>query len=139
MFAGDEKDALAAWSLITPSNITVAENVLGNTEKNDHKLEGPMLAYCDGDCGTKWTFADNFYVCKACHNVQFDQKCLRNMHAGTLKLKVCNREHDMLRVPAYDPSEHKRIGKGNVKVGGDIVSVEEWLRWLRSDWGLEVA
>lgn len=139
MFAGDETNSLAAWSLITPNNVTEAGIGLGNTEKNDHKLEGPMFAYCDGECGTKWTFADNFYVCKTCDDIQFDQKCLHSMRAGTLKRKVCNPEHDMLHVPAYDPSERKRIGQGNVKVEGDIVSADEWLRRLRRDWGLEAA
>ncbi|KAL3490234.1 hypothetical protein BJX62DRAFT_252146 [Aspergillus germanicus] len=140
MFAGDDIDALAAWSLITPTNVPEAGNGgLGNTEKNNHKLVGPMLAYCDGECGTRWTFADDFYVCKACFDVRFDEICLHNLRAGTLKRKVCNPEHDMMHVPGYDPSERNRIGKGNVKVGEDIVPVEEWLRRIRRDWGLDAA
>ncbi|KAL5332733.1 hypothetical protein BJX70DRAFT_407031 [Aspergillus crustosus] len=131
MFAGDETDALAAWSLITPSN----SNEDGIS--TEQKPEGPMAAYCDGDCDTKWTFAGDFYVCRTCFDIQFDEKCLHSMRAGTLKRKVCNPEHDMLYVPAYDASEHKRVGKGNVKVGEDIVPVEEWLGQLRRDWGLE--
>ncbi|PYH79593.1 hypothetical protein BO82DRAFT_393813 [Aspergillus uvarum CBS 121591] len=139
MFAGDEADALAAWSLITPSGVPEAETRLDNTKKNHHELKGPMVFSCNGDCGTDWTFADNFNVCKTCFDVQLDHKCLDKLRAGTLEVKVCNPEHDMLRVPAYDASEHKRMGKGNVKVGEDILKVEEWLRRVRRDWGLEAA
>jgi hypothetical protein len=139
MFAGDEVDALVVWSLITPSGIPKAKTLLDNTNKNHHELKGPMVSYCNGDYGTDWTFTDNFNIYKTCYDVQLDQECLDKLRAGTLEVKVCNPEHNMLHVPAYDAFEHKRIGKGNVKVGEDILEVEEWLRRIRRDWGLEAA
>ncbi|KAI9370382.1 hypothetical protein BJX61DRAFT_96710 [Aspergillus egyptiacus] len=139
MFAGDDIDALAAWSLTAPSNVTEADNGSGNHERNEHELEDCMIGYCEGACGTAVTFAGNFYVCKACYYVHFDEICLHKLRAGTLKEKVCSPEHDMLHVPACDPSERKRIGKGNVKVGEDIVPVEEWIQRVRRDWGLGAA
>lgn len=32
----------------------------------------------------------------------------------------------------------KAIGKGNVEVGGKVVTVKEWLDMVRREWGLEV-
>ncbi|KAL2841266.1 hypothetical protein BJY01DRAFT_257114 [Aspergillus pseudoustus] len=143
MFAEQYSDALAAWSLICPtSNNTdeAVEAVEANTEKNDdERLKGPrMHCGCSGSCGTLWTFADNFYVCKACDYSLFDKECLDKLRDGTLKRNTCNSEHEMLHVPAYDPAEHKRVGNGNIKVGEEVMTVEEWLRRVRRHWGLDL-
>ncbi|KAL4940945.1 hypothetical protein BDV06DRAFT_12388 [Aspergillus oleicola] len=139
IFADKDADALAAWSLIPPNNDIGAIDNSANLENDDHKLEGSMYNICDGDCGTKWTYADNFYFCKLCDYIQFDKQCLDKIRDGTLKLGFCNPEHEMLHVPAYDPAERRRVGEGNVKVGEEIISVEEWLQRVRTDWGLKSA
>ena len=43
----------------------------------------------------------------------------------------------MLYVPKYNPKKLKQVGKGNVEVGGKVMSVKEWLDTIRKDWGLE--
>lgn len=43
----------------------------------------------------------------------------------------------MILVKKYDPKKLKSIGKGNVEVGGEILSVKVWLDGIRKDWGLE--
>jgi hypothetical protein len=138
MFAGDDADALAAWSLITPDDATGTESPT-TSDTTERKLEGPLRDICDGDCGTYWTFANNFYLCKECNYVKFDQRCLDNLRNGTVKLKVCNKDHEMLHIPAYDPVERQRIGDGNVKVGEEILSVNEWLQRIRKRWGIQSA
>jgi hypothetical protein len=61
------------------------------------------------------------------------------MRNGTLKLNVCNKDHEMLHVPAYDPVERQRIGEGNVKVGEEILPVDQWLQRIRKGWGIKLA
>lgn len=139
MFAGHDADALAAWSLITPDDAT------GNTENpttsdtTERKLEGPLRDICDGACGTYWTFANNFYLCKECNYIKFDQRCLDNLRNGAMKFRICDKDHEMLHIPAYDPVERRRIGDGNVKVGEEILSVNEWLQRIRKGWGIQSA
>ncbi|PIG84660.1 hypothetical protein AARAC_002020 [Aspergillus arachidicola] len=139
MFAGHDADALAAWSLITPVDTTENTENPTTSDTTERKLEGPLRDICDGDCGTYWTFANNFFLCKECNYVKFDQRCLDNLRNGTIEVKVCNKDHEMLHVPAYDPVERQRIGDGNVKVGEEILSVNEWLQRIRKGWGIQSA
>ncbi|KAJ5982082.1 hypothetical protein N7451_012182 [Penicillium sp. IBT 35674x] len=135
MFAGHDADALAAWSLITPDDATASTENLTPSDTTVHKLERPLIYMCYGGCGTYWTFANNFYLCRECDYVKFEQRCLGDMRNG--KLKFCNKDHEMLHVPAYDPAERWRIGDLNVKIGEEIVSVSEWLQRIRKEWGIQ--
>ncbi|KAJ5437885.1 uncharacterized protein N7458_008883 [Penicillium daleae] len=139
MFAGQDADALAAWSLITPYDATENAGNSGSSNTTERKLEGPLKDICSGGCGTYWTFADNFYICKYCNYVEFDQQCLDDIQNGTIKLKSCNKDHEMLHVPAYDPVERQRIGEGNVKVGEEILPVDKWLQRICEEWGITSA
>ncbi|GJP90847.1 uncharacterized protein AlacWU_03746 [Aspergillus niger] len=139
MFAGHDADALAAWSLITPDDATGNTENLTMSDTTERKLEGPLRDICDGACGIYWTFANSFYLCRECDYIKFDQRCLDNLRNGNMKLKICNKDHEMLHIPAYDPVERRRIGDGNVKVGEEILSVNEWLQRIRKGWGLQSA
>lgn len=134
MFAGQDADALAAWSLITPNGDEENSNI--DLLKVDPEAE--FLNFCDGDCGTQWKYADNFYLCKTCHYVQFDKECLDRLRDGTIKAKVCHKNHDTLYVPAYDAAEHERVGEGNVKVGEEILAVDDWLQRIRREWAIKL-
>ncbi|RAK85726.1 hypothetical protein BO79DRAFT_231088 [Aspergillus costaricaensis CBS 115574] len=123
MFAGHDADALAAWSLITPDDATGNTENLTMSDTTERKLAGPLRDICDGACGIYWTYADNFYLCKECDYIKFDQRCLDNLRNGTMKLKICKKNHEMLHIPAYDPVERRRIGDGNVKVGEEILKM----------------
>ena len=131
MAAGREADARAAWSLITPS---ATEG--GETSGNDS--QGSFLNFCDGDCEKRWTYADDFYICKVCSYVQFDKGCLDKHQEESSSPKICSKKHGMLHVAAYDSEGHKRVGEGNVKVGEEIMSVDEWLQSIRGYWGLKL-
>ncbi|KAL4969541.1 uncharacterized protein BDV14DRAFT_209818 [Aspergillus stella-maris] len=139
MFANKDADALAAWSLIIPESDIEATDSSARLEDNGHKLEGPLLDECEAGCGTTWTYADDFYMCKLCERVQFDKQCLDKLRDGTLKQDICRPEHEMLHIPAYDPAELRRIGEGNVKVGEEIMPVVAWLQRVRKEWGIESA
>jgi hypothetical protein len=54
--------------------------------------KGPIGYYCGGYCGTKWTYADDMYVCRQC-DVRFDEHCLKQLRASMLGHKVCNKNH----------------------------------------------
>ncbi|KAJ5291022.1 hypothetical protein N7478_000273 [Penicillium angulare] len=142
MFAGQEADALAAWSLIGPNEDIDDEGAKDTGNSNESgtdraEPEGPLADYCDGQCGTQWTYANNFHLCRNCNYVSFDSACLESLRNQTLKPKVCNKDHEVLFIPAYDPVERQRIGAGNVKVGEEVVSIAEWLGGIRKDWGIK--
>jgi tetratricopeptide (TPR) repeat protein len=186
MYAVQDDDVLAAWSLITPDepetgdqqvetqadvgsiargaedkvlsaesnaqnglpvakelppqeqNVSDAKSTTspGSTIDTAKKLKGPISNYCDGQCGTIWTYANDIYVCKICEDVQFDEHCLKKVRAGTLERRICSKNHEMLHVPKYDEQELKTIGEGNVKVGQKIMTVEDWIQGIRNDWGI---
>lgn len=139
MFAGQDADALAAWSLIVPLNDTEIENSIPEEGSPPIKLEGPIRDRCDGGCGTRWTFADDIYVCRDCDWVEFDKGCLHQLREGTLVSQICQKDHEMLHVPAFDMTEREKIGAGNVRVGEQILPVQEWIQRIKMDWGIKLA
>ncbi|KAJ5909824.1 hypothetical protein N7504_004467 [Penicillium tannophilum] len=139
MSAGQEADALAAWSLIAPINATESPDNSAASDTAEEMLEGLLNDVCDGSCGTTWTFADDIYVCKECNYTEFDRSCLDSIRDGTLVTKICSKDHEMLHVPAYDRVAHQTIGEGNVKVGDEIIPVDEWLQRIRQSWGIKMS
>ncbi|KAJ5683311.1 hypothetical protein N7462_006476 [Penicillium macrosclerotiorum] len=137
MFAGQEADALAAWSLIVPVDDEKSEDSQSGDGSADKKLEGPLRDVCDGDCDTKWTFSDDIYVCRDCDYMEFDERCLKKLREGTLGSFICDKDHEMMHVPAYDPAKRQRIGEGNVQVGEHILPIEEWLERIKADWAIK--
>lgn len=106
---------------------------------------GGLYNTCDGRvCGTYWTYANDFYCCKICPDVQFCKDCLEQLQNGNLKRFVCNPKHDWLHVPIWDDKEFAEVRRGKVKihgemkdgkrVGGEVVAVEEWLNVLKDEW-----
>jgi hypothetical protein len=142
MFAGQDADALAAWSLIAPLDAMETVETEDNSSETDGKpvgLHGPMDDRCDGRCGTRWSFADNIYVCRDCDYVEFDEGCLKKLREGTLAPGICGKNHEMLHVPSYDATEREKIGAGNVKVGDHVLPVEKWLQRLKAEWAIRPA
>lgn len=99
--------------------------------------QGNLSNYCDGYCGHVWTFSDDIYACKDCVDIQFEPGCLEKLRNGTLERKVCGRGHEFLHVPKWDDDEHAKIPEGQVKVGGELVAVKDWLNTIRREWGFE--
>ncbi|RAH67952.1 uncharacterized protein BO66DRAFT_473036 [Aspergillus aculeatinus CBS 121060] len=120
---------VAAWSLVSPNP---------DYSDNPWKSRGPMDIFCEGGCGAHWTYADDLYVCKTCTGVHYDKACADELRAGTLAVEICSHDHELLHVPPYDPIAQARIGEGNVRVGGEVLSVKAWLERIRQEWGLEL-
>lgn len=107
---------------------------------------GDLRNQCDGRCNTRWSYADDMHCCKYCPDVQFDKACLDKLRAGTLNRHICGADHEFLHVPKWSDEAFGEIGSGNVKVGGEmvdgvrvggeVVEIEQWLDRLREEWGV---
>ena len=103
---------------------------------------GPMGRYCDcarSECHENrgiFTFADDFYYCRQCPDVQFTPACLDLMRQGKLRRHICHKDHDFYHVPPWDFEKAWKVGKGNVQVGEKIMTAKEWLDGIRQDWGI---
>jgi tetratricopeptide (TPR) repeat protein len=135
MFAGQDADCLAAWSLIAPVDDTGTKSDSSKTE-GFHELRGPLSDSCDGQCGRIWTYADDINVCRECDYMEFDTGCLNKLREGTLERQVCGKDHEFLRIPVYDPAHHQKVGEGNVLVGEEIIPVSDWLQGIKERWGI---
>ncbi|KAL9113305.1 MAG: hypothetical protein Q9227_002640 [Pyrenula ochraceoflavens] len=154
MHAGDDLNALSAWSLYWPkrySHTDKGEAKAGESASEEERkaAEEKDMAFprvCDGSCKVSWTYADSIWFCKVCDDVQFDDACLEKLKSGTLQKVVCNPEHTFLKVPSWT-EELKATGKDRVRVGGEMVDgkreggqilpVDEWLDGVRKLWGIE--
>ena len=126
MFAGQDADCLAAWSLIVPFDDEVI---------NWQKRKGPLWHECDG-CGSSLPYADNIYMCRECNYTEFDEPCYIKLREGILEKNICDKNHEMFHVPPYDAAKRERIGEGNVLVGEEIMPVSEWLQRLKEKWDI---
>ncbi|KAJ5767057.1 uncharacterized protein N7511_004673 [Penicillium nucicola] len=138
MYVGEDDDCLAAWSLIVPTPDTDL-NRESPEDKSSEELRGPLYIVCDGKCGTKWSFSNDIYACRQCDDIQLDLACLNKLRDGTLEVNGCGKDHEMIHVPAYDAAELEEIGDGNVKVGEQIMSVEDWIQRLKENWGIKLS
>jgi tetratricopeptide (TPR) repeat protein/flagellar motor protein MotB len=129
-YLDDDTNAQAAWSLIRPDDQPVAERVGTVTSC------GPLEKTCSGSCGHSWEFADAMYVCRDCLDVQFDKKCWELLTTQKAILNVCHHAHKFLYVPEWKADEQGKVEPGMVKVGDNIVPIEEWLAGIRATWGL---
>lgn len=162
---GDDVNALSAWSLLGPDDPEDDKPADGEESKpaqSDEQSDKPIpqentpaqkqprrgkLGYvCDGRCGKTWTYSDDIWCCKMCPDVQFDGRCLEKLRNGTLKRYICSPDHKWLHVPPWSDEEYREVRKDRVRIGGElvdgkrvggqVVSVEEWLNALRDTWGI---
>jgi hypothetical protein len=167
MDCGDDDNAIAAWSLIQPtqgiqlyrSNATMSPRLNGEDrsvedETGDmrpplrhattsfnlaNKLSGPLTYSCDGRCGKQWTYADDIYICRECIDCQFDASCLGKLKQGTLARDMCDKNHSFLYIPAWDIASADRFDAGTVLVGSRVLNVNEWREGIKRDWDAAVA
>jgi tetratricopeptide (TPR) repeat protein len=145
MHYGDDLNALSAWSMLGPYDAGRQRDT-SSTEDDDEGRYGPLKNNCDGRCGKSWTYANDFYCCQICPDVQLCDECLRKLKAGTVKRFVCSPEHEWLHVPKWDDDKYNEVGihkilvggtfERGVRVGGEPIPVEDWLNKIRDDWGI---
>ncbi|KAL7919138.1 hypothetical protein ACQKWADRAFT_329980 [Trichoderma austrokoningii] len=101
---------------------------------------------CDGTCGTAWDFDHALNLCKYCWNLGLCDDCLSLLKAGKLKKIICSPSHQWLAIPKHNPRGNMAVREGtvlvhgelvnSVRVGGEKVTVMEWIGLLREDWAL---
>ncbi|KAK2880197.1 hypothetical protein FQN49_000471 [Arthroderma sp. PD_2] len=106
-------------------------------EEEEVEVAGPIELSCDGDCGTEWTYANDFYACRDCLDVQFCPPCHESLKAGTLDVKVCGTKHQFLHVPPWDAEAAEAVPKGSVRVGEEIILITDWVKRFRAQWGIK--
>ncbi|PNP55504.1 hypothetical protein THARTR1_04334 [Trichoderma harzianum] len=100
---------------------------------------------CDGTCGeTPLDFNNGLNVCKYCWDVGFCDECLPQLKANKLKKIVCSPSHEWLAIPKWNPRGNAAARDGivqvggelvdGVRVGGETVTVKEWLASLKKEW-----
>lgn len=100
---------------------------------------------CDGTCGDKpLDFNNGLSICKYCWDVGFCDECLPLLKANKLKKIVCNPSHEWLAIPKWNPRGNAAVRDGivqiggelvdGVRVGGETVTVKEWLASLKKEW-----
>lgn len=115
----DDDNVKAAWSLI----------------EDEHLFS---LMHCDGGCGCKggeWAKED-IYICRECEDVQLNEKCLKRLRQG--ELRVCGKDHDHIQLPKWDADASKaRHKEGKVEVGSKKLEIDEWLKKIKRDYGIQ--
>jgi tetratricopeptide (TPR) repeat protein len=101
---------------------------------------------CDGTCGASWDFDHALNPCKYCWELGFCDDCLSLLKGGNLKKIICSPNHEWLAVPKYSPRGNMAAREGTVqvrgelvngvRVGGEKVSVKDWIASLKDDWAL---
>jgi tetratricopeptide (TPR) repeat protein len=97
---------------------------------------GHLGNICDGECGQGWGYADDIYFCRDCLDVQFGTYCYEKLKGGTLPLRICGQAHEFFHVPPWNDELMAQVPKGSVRVGEEIITIEEWLGRLKEKWGI---
>jgi tetratricopeptide (TPR) repeat protein len=115
-------------------------------EESTRDRAGPLSYFCDGRCDSSWSYANDMYICRYCPDTQFTGDCLEKLKSNKLRRFICHPDHSWLHVPVWSDKEALEVGKGNVRVygelvdgrrvGGKIVDVHEWLDEIREKWGV---
>lgn len=135
--------ASATTNCVSPTGAQVESSASPHPEATSTSAaprtkHGMLGQYCDGFCGHTWSYADDIYACKDCIDIQFESGCLEKLRNGTLERKVCGKDHEFLHVPKWDEDEHAKIPEGEMKVGGELVPVKDWLNTIRRQWGFDI-
>ncbi|KAK1244073.1 hypothetical protein MKX08_002211 [Trichoderma sp. CBMAI-0020] len=127
-----------------PANGAGEEAPIAPLDSEDIAKDFPFT--CDGTCGATWGFDRALNMCKYCWDLGFCDDCLSLLKDGRLKKIVCNSHHEWLAIPKYSPRGNMAAREGTVqirgelvkgvRVGGELVTVKEWIGLLKEDWAL---
>lgn len=122
----DEPNAIAAWSLIRSEEGEDGMDEILSTN-------GPLSYSCDGGCRHQWTYPNGMNYCQECTDVQMDSACLEKLRNGELR-GVCGATHTFLAIPSWNPTTAPK--EGHVRVSGQEMSIQDWLRMIQKKYGL---
>jgi tetratricopeptide (TPR) repeat protein len=111
-----------------------------NAEHFTQNLEGRMSSYCDGRCGTTWTYVgevDPLRSCKDCLDVQFCAECYGKLKDGTLVPVICSPDHTHMLLPSFDRQRWETTPEGHMWVDNSLVPMETWVEQVKRDWKVD--
>jgi hypothetical protein len=128
----DEKNALAAWTL-------VACRLLYKDEWESEEMAEFSIA-CAGGCEWSWDgSADldrDLYICHDCSQVRFEESCHTKLLEGSLEQRVCRKEHKLMKVSKMKRRDREKIESGSVMVNGKAEKIEDWFTAARRQYGI---
>jgi hypothetical protein len=100
-------------------------------------LVGPLANFCDGRCNTKWSYADNMWICKDCADVQFDPVCYDKLKNGTLQRKVCSPLHHHFYIPPFQKERWLTTPEDQMWVNESLMSKKSWVEKIKVEWKID--
>lgn len=128
---GDDDNAIAAWQATKPAE-TFTES------SPSEMIPKAYIAnfFCDG-CKQDWKdLLDNCWVCRECYDVQFCDKCYRELQEDECPPCLCNKAHGMLHLPRFQVDLWHGIPDDQMIVNGQHVSRNDWISQIRSKYNV---
>jgi tetratricopeptide (TPR) repeat protein len=94
--------------------------------------------FCDAACGTTWkTMLADCYVCKHCLCVQLCSGCYKKLQDDDLDPLICNKNHQMLYLPAFDQAAWHNLPPDAVILDRKPASRAEWLNGIKDEFKVQ--
>ncbi|KAJ8123794.1 hypothetical protein ONZ43_g335 [Nemania bipapillata] len=143
-----ERQELKAKEEESPKQAASGEETSGNdtpvnpeekaadaSDEAEPEMPSMVIAYCDGGCGHKWTYATEMWTCTDdLGQVQFDNKCYEKLQAGTLETKICNKDHTFYYAGKRDETALDGVGEKSIRVGERVITLEEWKSEVKANY-----
>ncbi|MCJ1386683.1 hypothetical protein MMC17_009809 [Xylographa soralifera] len=115
------------------SEIVEAQKKEEADEEENPKLTGfKILFSCDGICNSATYIYKELHFCRLCDNVCFCESCVQLPRQNKLPYRICNPDHQMLRVFPLAPAAADMIDS---LVARDFAPQVRWLQELNETWG----
>lgn len=111
--------AEALLPLDDEDNVRAASSLIGSAPFEERVCE--LSITCAGGCMWSWDGANlldrDLYVCRDCPHVHLEDSCLKKLRDGSLKVRVCRKDHRITRIPRITLKGRRRVESGKVLVG----------------------
>jgi hypothetical protein len=98
---------------------------------------GPLANFCDGCCKTKWSYADNMWVCKDRADAQSDPVCYDKLENGTLERRVYSPLHHHFYIPPYQKERWLTMPEDQMWVDGNLIPKRDWVYKIKVEWKID--
>ena len=101
-------------------------------EEDNTKLMGFCPRFtCDGPCNRSWNTFKELHFCQFCYDVCFCESCINLLTRNEIPFRVCNPNHQLLRVLPLTPAATDMIES---LVSRDFGMQASWLQQLSKAW-----
>lgn len=102
-----------------------------STADKKQKATNNTDAFCSGLCLQEHKQWDNMSLCRSCPDLNLCSNCFSLFKSNDLFLKICDPEHEFLRVPRM---KHSFTRGNQVVVNDRVVGLDDWVAGLRKEW-----